>query len=148
MIPRTRAVAPHFKLSSMLLPRLSRRFLTSTTTRYPTLPLLTQHSSYPLSPLTSSTSSPSSRSLLQHNLTARSSSRLFTSSKRLRAEEATTNIAQEGLNMEAKELAQYLADSPPSAVRLEIAKHFEALDDRQKEYAHWISRYDLPLTMS
>jgi dipeptidyl-peptidase-3 len=50
--------------------------------------------------------------------------------------------------MEAKELAQYLADSPPSAVRLEIAKHFEALDDRQKEYAHWISRYDLPLTIS
>ena len=43
--------------------------------------------------------------------------------------------------MNAAELANYLADSPPSAVRLEIKKHFDALDDKQKLYAHYISRY-------
>lgn len=42
--------------------------------------------------------------------------------------------------MDAKELASYLADSPPSVVRLEIAKHFEALTDKQKRYAHFISK--------
>ena len=42
--------------------------------------------------------------------------------------------------MNAAELANYLADSPPSAVRLEIKKHFDALNDKQKLYAHYISR--------
>lgn len=42
--------------------------------------------------------------------------------------------------MNAQELTQYLADSPPSVVRLEIEKHFEALTDQQKRYAHFISR--------
>jgi len=42
--------------------------------------------------------------------------------------------------MEAKELAQYLADAPPAVVRLEIEKHFVALTDKQKRYAHFISR--------
>ncbi|KAK3330376.1 putative dipeptidylpeptidase III [Apodospora peruviana] len=42
--------------------------------------------------------------------------------------------------MNAKELKQYLADAPPSVVRLEIQKHFEALTDSQKRYAHFISR--------
>lgn len=42
--------------------------------------------------------------------------------------------------MDAKELSSYLADSPPTVVRLEIAKHFEALTDRQKRYAHHISK--------
>jgi len=42
--------------------------------------------------------------------------------------------------MEAKELAQYLADAPPAVVRLEIEKHFVALSDKQKRYAHFISR--------
>lgn len=41
----------------------------------------------------------------------------------------------------AQELSQYLADAPPSVVRLEIAKHFDALSDSQKRYAHYISRY-------
>lgn len=40
----------------------------------------------------------------------------------------------------AQELSQYLADAPPSVVRLEIAKHFDALSDSQKRYAHYISR--------
>lgn len=44
------------------------------------------------------------------------------------------------INMDAKELSSYLADLPPSVVRLEIAKHFEALTDKQKRYAHYISK--------
>lgn len=43
-------------------------------------------------------------------------------------------------NMNAQELSQYLADAPPSVVRLEIEKHFTALSDKQKRYAHFISR--------
>ena len=43
--------------------------------------------------------------------------------------------------MNAQELTHYLADQPPSVVRLEIEKHFEALNDRQKRYAHFISKY-------
>lgn len=43
--------------------------------------------------------------------------------------------------MDAQELAQYFADSPPAVVRLEIEKHFDALTDKQKRYAHFISRY-------
>ena len=42
--------------------------------------------------------------------------------------------------MDAQELAQYFADSPPAVVPLAIKKHFEALDDKQKRYAHFISR--------
>lgn len=42
--------------------------------------------------------------------------------------------------MDAAELANYLADSPPTVVPLEIKKHFEALTPRQKRYAHYISR--------
>ncbi|EOO02123.1 putative dipeptidyl-peptidase 3 protein [Phaeoacremonium minimum UCRPA7] len=42
--------------------------------------------------------------------------------------------------MNAQELASYFADAPPSVVRLEIAKHFEALTDKQKRYAHFISQ--------
>jgi dipeptidyl-peptidase-3 len=43
--------------------------------------------------------------------------------------------------MNAQELKNFLADSPPAVVRLEIKKHFEALSDKEKRYAHWISRY-------
>jgi dipeptidyl-peptidase-3 len=42
--------------------------------------------------------------------------------------------------MNAQELSQYLADAPPSVVRLEIEKHFSALSDKQKRYAHFISK--------
>lgn len=42
--------------------------------------------------------------------------------------------------MNTQELSQYLADAPPSVVRLEIEKHFEALTNKQKAYAHHISR--------
>jgi len=43
--------------------------------------------------------------------------------------------------MNAKELNPYLADSPPSVVRLEIKKHFDSLSEKQQRYAHFISRY-------
>jgi dipeptidyl-peptidase III len=42
--------------------------------------------------------------------------------------------------MLAEDLKNFVADSPPSTVRLEIKKHFEALSDQQKRYAHYISR--------
>ncbi|KFY65035.1 hypothetical protein V497_01505 [Pseudogymnoascus sp. VKM F-4516 (FW-969)] len=42
--------------------------------------------------------------------------------------------------MDAAELANYLADSPPTVVPLEIKKHFDALSPRQKRYAHYISK--------
>ncbi|KAH8675836.1 putative dipeptidylpeptidase III [Xylariales sp. PMI_506] len=42
--------------------------------------------------------------------------------------------------MDTAELKHYLADAPPSVVRLEIEKHFNALSDKQKRYAHFISR--------
>lgn len=42
--------------------------------------------------------------------------------------------------MNPDERAHYLADSPPSVVRLEIEAHFEALSDQQKRYAHFISK--------
>lgn len=42
--------------------------------------------------------------------------------------------------MDAQELHHYLADAPPSVVRLEVEKHFEALTHKQKRYAHYISR--------
>jgi dipeptidyl-peptidase-3 len=42
--------------------------------------------------------------------------------------------------MDAAELANYYADSPPTVVALEIKKHFEALNAKQKRYAHYISK--------
>lgn len=42
--------------------------------------------------------------------------------------------------MNAEQLTHYLADAPPSVVRLEIEKHFEPLTDKQKRYAHFISK--------
>jgi hypothetical protein len=50
--------------------------------------------------------------------------------------------------MNTQELKNFLADSPPSAVNLVIKKHFDALDDKQKRYAHYISRYACPLLWS
>ncbi|CAF3589611.1 hypothetical protein SNK03_001171 [Fusarium graminearum] len=42
--------------------------------------------------------------------------------------------------MNSNELVHYLADKPPSVVRLEIEKHFEVLNDKQRRYAHFISK--------
>lgn len=41
--------------------------------------------------------------------------------------------------MDAEALKQYLADSPPTIVSLAINKHFEALSDKEKLYAHHLS---------
>ena len=49
---------------------------------------------------------------------------------------------QRYFRMDAKELKNFLADSPPTTVNLVIKKHFEALTDQQARYAHYISRYD------
>jgi hypothetical protein len=39
----------------------------------------------------------------------------------------------------------YLADSPPTVVRLEIKTHFDTLKDQNlRKYAHFMSRYGLP----
>ncbi|CAL3963864.1 unnamed protein product [Diplocarpon coronariae] len=42
--------------------------------------------------------------------------------------------------MNAQDIKNFLADSPPSTVNLEIKKHFDALTDQQARYAHFISR--------
>jgi len=44
--------------------------------------------------------------------------------------------------MNAQELKNFFADSPPSIVNLVIKKHFDALTDQQARYAHYISRYE------
>jgi hypothetical protein len=44
--------------------------------------------------------------------------------------------------MDPKTKQLYLADAPPNVVKLEIKPHFEALSDKQKRYAHHISRSD------
>lgn len=59
----------------------------------------------------------------------------------IRLKPTTTTLSNEIPSvMDAKVKQQYLADSPPTVVRLEIKPHFEALDDQQKRYAHFISR--------
>lgn len=42
--------------------------------------------------------------------------------------------------MDESTLKQYLADDPPTVVPLAIKPHFEALNDKEKKYAHYISR--------
>ena len=41
--------------------------------------------------------------------------------------------------MDAEALKQYLADNPPTVVQLEIKPHFEALNEKEKHYAHHAS---------
>ena len=43
-------------------------------------------------------------------------------------------------SMDASLRSQYLADNPPTVVRLEIVPHFAALSPKQKRYAHHLSR--------
>jgi dipeptidyl-peptidase III len=39
-------------------------------------------------------------------------------------------------------LKHYLADNPPSVVPLTIKPYFEALNEEEKLYAHYLSMYD------
>lgn len=40
----------------------------------------------------------------------------------------------------------YLADSPPTVVRLEVKSHFDTLKDQNlRKYAHFMSRYRVPV---
>lgn len=48
--------------------------------------------------------------------------------------------------MDPVTIKHYLADSPPSVVPLAIKPHFEALNDQEKLYAHYISMYAFPMT--
>ena len=41
---------------------------------------------------------------------------------------------------EKMDVSQFYADSPPTVVPLVIKSHFEALTEKQKLYAHYISR--------
>lgn len=52
---------------------------------------------------------------------------------------STPEITEESYNMDK---SLYLADSPPTVVRLDIAPHFSALNAQQKRYAHHLSRYN------
>ena len=46
--------------------------------------------------------------------------------------------------MDANVKQHYLADSPPTVVKLEIKSHFDALqDERLRKYAHYMSRYSM-----
>jgi dipeptidyl-peptidase-3 len=46
------------------------------------------------------------------------------------------------LNMDDNVKQHYLADSPPSVVKLEIKAHWDTLKDESlKRYAHFMSRY-------
>jgi dipeptidyl-peptidase-3 len=42
--------------------------------------------------------------------------------------------------MDQATLKQYLADDPPTIVPLAIKPHFDALQPKEKKYAHYISR--------
>ncbi|KAK3056253.1 hypothetical protein LTR09_002760 [Extremus antarcticus] len=45
--------------------------------------------------------------------------------------------------MDDSTLKQYLADDPPTVVPLAVRPHFEALNNKEKKYAHYISRASL-----
>lgn len=43
--------------------------------------------------------------------------------------------------MDEKLVKQHYADNPPAVVSLAIKPHWDTLTDKQKLYAHYISRY-------
>ena len=100
---------------------------------------LSSLSSLPLS-LSRSSSSYSSRSLSRFSSKGPSPALRSTAAAVFQLPLAPHHQPRRLFTMNAQELSQYLADAPPAVVRLEIEKHFTALTDKQKRYAHFISR--------
>ncbi|OQU98456.1 hypothetical protein CLAIMM_04242 [Cladophialophora immunda] len=50
------------------------------------------------------------------------------------------SVSSASANMDPSVRSHYLADNPPTVVRLEIAPHFAALPPQHKRYAHHLSR--------
>lgn len=59
----------------------------------------------------------------------------------------TTTSASTSATMDPEVLKHYLADSPPTVVPLAIKPHFEALNDQQKLYAHYLSMSACPASV-
>ncbi|KAI1616935.1 dipeptidyl-peptidase III [Exophiala viscosa] len=74
----------------------------------------------------------------------RSSQQISSPSKFIRRLSQLANQAvrtqESGYTMDPALRSHYLADHPPTVVRLEIAPHFAALSPKQKRYAHHLSR--------
>ncbi|KAJ9354220.1 hypothetical protein DTO027B9_4846 [Paecilomyces variotii] len=76
--------------------------------------------------------------LLQQHLRQSSSTSASTTNNSL---DSFTPLGSRRVSMDAKAKQQYLADSPPTVVRLEIKPHWEKLkSDRSRKYAHFLSR--------
>jgi dipeptidyl-peptidase-3 len=58
---------------------------------------------------------------------------------------STSSEAASNTMMDDKTKQHYLADSPPTVVRLEIKSHFDSLKDAKlRKYAHYLSRFVYP----
>ena len=58
---------------------------------------------------------------------------------------SSTSATRPTITMDEKIKQHYLADSPPTVVRLEVKSHFDKLEDPTlRKYAHYISRFVLP----
>ena len=53
--------------------------------------------------------------------------------------EVLTILTMTAKKLDPRVLKNYLADDPPTVVKLAIKPHFEALTDREKHYAHHLS---------
>lgn len=65
---------------------------------------------------------------------------LTTSTSSLRQRLFSTTAIMYEASIDQDTLKQYLADDPPTIVPLSIKPHFEALNNKEKKYAHYISR--------
>lgn len=83
--------------------------------------------------------------LLQQHLRQSSSTSTSSNSNPL---DSLTPLGSRTVSMDAKTKQQYLADSPPTVVRLEIKPHWDRLkSDRSRKYAHYLSRSASLFTM-
>lgn len=80
-------------------------------------------------------------SLLAQRFNSSSSTPSFSS----RIPLSTTSEPASNTMMDDKTKQHYLADSPPTVVRLEIKSHFDSLKDgKLRKYAHYLSRFVSP----